>query len=279
MATARAGRAASADRGSLSSPARGPKVTDTIIEALRQDIVTGRLERGARLPNERDLAAHFGVSQPTIREAVRALDAMGLVDVRHGSGAYVRGDGTYMLAAALQTMLQIERVTIIEALDVRETLGLESVRRAATAATDEELDQLDALLDTVGRVQDLATVDAIIEAISEFQTAVSAAAHNPLMLALEGFLVNLLLKLQIRVLRERGVKFWRERSSSFQPDRVAIVAALRKRNASRAQKAMEAYLEHQREEFLKDPDFSKMRLSDENSMRAVAEIVTAARIA
>jgi GntR family transcriptional repressor for pyruvate dehydrogenase complex len=276
MATA---RAASADRASLSSPTRGPKVTDTIIEALRQDIVTGRLERGARLPNERDLAAHFGVSQPTIREAVRALDAMGLVDVRHGSGAYVRGDGTYMLAAALQTMLQIERVTIIEALDVRETLGLESVRRAATAATDEELDQLDALLDTVGRVEELATVDAIIEAISEFQTAVSAAAHNPLMLALEGFLVNLLLKLQIRVLRERGVAFWRERSSAFQPDRVAIVAALRKRNGPRAEKAMKAYLEHQREEFLRDPDFSKMRLSDENSMRAVAEIVTAARIA
>jgi GntR family transcriptional regulator, transcriptional repressor for pyruvate dehydrogenase complex len=263
----------------LGATRRSAKLTDSIIEALRQDIVTGRLAQGDRLPNERELAAHFGVSQPTIREAVRALDAMGLVDVRHGSGAYIRGDGSYILATALQTMLQIESVTIIQVLDVREILGRESVRVAATMAAEEDLAGLEQHIALLAAVDEVGTVDEVVDAIVAFQVALSAAAHNPLMLALEGFLVNLLLQLQTEVLRHRGVAFWRARSLGFQPDRVAIVAGLRAHDDRNAANAMEAYLEHQRGVFLQDSSFSEMRLSDERAMKTVADIVTAVRVA
>jgi GntR family transcriptional repressor for pyruvate dehydrogenase complex len=273
------------DDAGITTPAaglspRGPssKVTDAIIEAIRQDIVTGRLQRGDKLPNERGLAAHFGVSQPTVREAVRALDALGLVDVRQGSGAYVRGDGSYMLASALQTMLQMERVTILDVLNVRVVLGRESVRVAATAATDADLAALEARFETLSHPQELDGVAGIIDALSAFQTALSAAAHNPLLLAIEGFLVNLLLQIQASVMSQRGADFWSERSTRFQPDRRRILSALQDGDEVAAAAAMDAYLDHQRAAFVDDPEFSKLRLSDSKPMQAMSELVAAVRL-
>ena len=89
-----------------------PKVAEVITNELRADIASGRLPLGSRLPNERDLAAHFGVSQPTIREAIRALDSIGLIEVRHGSGAFVTHDVHDFFTTTLQTFLQIERVGV-----------------------------------------------------------------------------------------------------------------------------------------------------------------------
>jgi GntR family transcriptional regulator, transcriptional repressor for pyruvate dehydrogenase complex len=258
------------------TPARG-KVTDQIIEALRQDIVTGRLARGDRLPNERELAQHFGVSQPTIREVTRALDVMGLLDVRHGSGAYVRGDSAFVVASALQTLLQIERVTILEALDVRETLSRQSARQAATSRTEADLEALDRHVDKLDHVEQFSNVDTLIDELAGFQIAVSVAAHNPLLSSLEAFLINLLLQIQMKALGKRGVGYWRKRSLSFQENRRAIVEALRDKNPESASAAIEDYLEHQRAVFLEDRELSEMRLSDPKAVRAVADAMSASR--
>jgi GntR family transcriptional regulator, transcriptional repressor for pyruvate dehydrogenase complex len=252
------------------------KVTDEIVESLRLEIVTRRLKSGDRLPNERQLAEHFGVSQPTIREAIRALDVMGLVDVRHGSGAYVRGDSAYVVATALQTLLQIERVSIIDALDVREVLGRETARVAAINATEADLELIEERLAALDQLQD-GTMTELLDALAAFQDAIAIATHNPLQYALEAFLVNLLLQLQLKALRQRGLQYWLDRSARFQADRIAIVNALRRRDERKAFKAMESYLEHQREVFLADPELSAMRLSDPNAVRAVSDIVSAVR--
>jgi GntR family transcriptional regulator, transcriptional repressor for pyruvate dehydrogenase complex len=271
-------RRPAAATGILAAPGPRPKRTDVIIEVLREEIVSGRLPRGARLPTERELANHYGVSQPTVREVIRALDVMGLVDVRHGSGAYVRGDSAYLMATALQTMLQIESVGIVDVLDVREMLGRESVRRAAMNATVGDVAACREALGRLDRVTDLPDVDSIIDAISQFQRLLAAAAHNPFLLALETVLINLLLQIQVKVLARRGVKFWRERSSGFQTDRVSIVDAVADKDANRAAAAIETYLERQREAFLADPDLSLMRFSDAKAIRAAADAVSSVRI-
>ena len=74
-------------------------------------------------PSEKDLSERFGVSQPTVREAIRALETIGLVEVLHGNGSFVRGQGDYALASALQTLLQLESVGIMDVLDVRQVTG------------------------------------------------------------------------------------------------------------------------------------------------------------
>ena len=65
------------------------RVADQIIDDMCESMGTGVYPPGSRLPTERALAERYGVSGSTVREAIRALTAMGLVDVRHGSGAYV----------------------------------------------------------------------------------------------------------------------------------------------------------------------------------------------
>ena len=170
---------------------RKVKVVDEIIESLRQDIVTRRLPDGARLPNEKELSDQFGVSQPTVREAIRALETMGLIQVLHGNGTFVRSQGDYALASALQTLLQLENVGILEVLAVRQVLGSHSIELAAMRATETDLRAIEAACsffeDTVSK-QD---VETVVAHIIEFQQAVSAAAQSPLLQSLEGFLLAL----------------------------------------------------------------------------------------
>ena len=63
--------------------------TEQVVSYVRGLIERGQLRRGDRLPAERDLATHIGVSRPTVRAGLRALAAMGVVQSRHGSGTYI----------------------------------------------------------------------------------------------------------------------------------------------------------------------------------------------
>src|SRR5258707_12847644 len=78
---------------------------EQILESLRAQILGGRLRRGAKLPTEKQLAGSFGVSGATVREAIRGLVTMGLIEVRHGSGAYVTGDIDRLVGQPLRSII------------------------------------------------------------------------------------------------------------------------------------------------------------------------------
>ena len=252
---------------------RRVKVADEIIEALRQDIVTRRLSDGERLPNERELSDRFGVSQPTIREAIRALETLGLVEVLHGNGSFVRSQGGFALASALQTLLQLESVGVMEVLDIRQVLGRRSIELAAVAATKEELDELATTCARFDQLGKLKEVDDVIGLIIGFQRRVSAASHNPLLQSLEAFLLALLNEVQVQSLTGRGVRFWRARAMAFQPYREAILDGLRSRDAGVARGAMDRYFEAQRNRFDQDESLRALNLSHPRLVSVVADMV------
>ncbi|GAA1835305.1 hypothetical protein GCM10009836_12100 [Pseudonocardia ailaonensis] len=233
-----------------------------IVASLRGDIAAGRLPRGARLPGERDLARHFGVSQPTVREAVRALDLMGLVDVRHGSGVYVTADVGAFLDTSLRTLMQVERVGIVEVLDLRTLLGGYSARRAAEHATEEEIARMTALLDRSDAPPHGATVREIATAPAAFQIAVSAAAHDPLLLAIESVLVKVTVQLQLTAFDGRGRDFWLERVSAFRTDRRRLLAFVTAHDGEGATTAMQLYLRTQFAQFTADPALAALGVAD-----------------
>ncbi|WP_166459680.1 FadR/GntR family transcriptional regulator [Amycolatopsis pithecellobii] len=256
---------------SLTSRTNATRRTATreIIESLRHSIASGELARGERLPPETELAAHFEVSQPTVREAMRALEAMGLVEVRHGSGAYVTGDPTQFIATSLHTLLQIDHVGIIEVFEMRGALAVYSAARAVRCATDEDLDLIE---QQERRLADVATesdLQHIADAAVAFQISMSAAAHNPLLLAIESVLAELLIRLQADALAQRDQTFWRERSLHFSRDRHALIASLRARDEQRAIEAMNNYLDTQRNWYTSDPTLIDARLSDPEILRVV----------
>lgn len=249
------------------------KLVDEIIEALRQEIVTRRLPDGDRLPSEKELSERFGVSQPTIREAIRALETLGLVEVIHGSGTFVRSQGDFALASALQTLLQLESVGILEVLDIRQALGGLSIELAVAKATDDDVAELQRICDRFERPGDMKKVDEVIANVIGFQRALSAASHNALLQSLEVFLVALLNEVQFKSLSARGVRFWRSRAMDFQSHRVAILKGIRGRNPAAARTAMNRYFDAQRQQFEQDDILRAINLSNPRLIDAVAGMV------
>ena len=94
--------------------------------------------RGTKLPAERDLAQRYGVSGPTVREAVRALSTLGLVDVRHGSGAYVTADAALLVATALSAVIRLGDLSCFDVLNVLGTLYRQAATEAVAVATEED---------------------------------------------------------------------------------------------------------------------------------------------
>lgn len=251
------------------------RASHDIIAALRGDIASGAIPLGSRLPPETELAEHYGVSKPTVREALRSLDSMGLIEVRHGSGTYVQGDTTFLVLTALQVTMQIERVGILDALAVRETLGATSARWAAEKRTDDEVD----LLETAyARFEEpFEDLNDLIEAIAVFQELVTSMSHNPLMSTLESVLIRSLLQMQFKALRARGLEFWAERAIGFQPDRRALLDAIAAGDPERAAAASAVYSAHQREVFTSDPELTRLVFSDASALRVAEELSLAVR--
>ena len=112
-------------------PLRRGRMAEQIIDDLRERILGGSLVRGAKLPTERELAQAYGVSGATVREAMRALAAAHMIEVRHGSGAYVTADAEQLIAQSLHSMIQIERIGARDILGVLAALNVYGAELAA----------------------------------------------------------------------------------------------------------------------------------------------------
>lgn len=133
--------------------------------AIEEAILTGGLEPGARIhPDE--LAAHFGVSRIPVREALRALDASGWVEIRPRHGVYVR---------------QRHAKELEELFEVRAPLEAQACRLAARRRTDDEVAELDALARSAKQAADEPARFATLN--SQFHSAVVEAAHNDVLTA------------------------------------------------------------------------------------------------
>ena len=265
-------------RASASSPEAKPfrrrvKVADEIIEALRQDIVTRRLRDGERLPNEKALSDRFGVSQPTVREAIRALETLGLVQVLHGNGSFVRSQGGFALASALQTLLQLESVSVIDVLDIRQVLGRRSIELAAVSSTEIDIAEITSTCASFEQLGKFKEVDAVVGLIVQFQRLVSAASHNPLLQSLEAFLLAIVNEVQVQSLTGHGIRFWRARAMNFQPYRIGILEGLRSRNPVTARAAMDKYFEAQRMRFEQDENLRALNLANPRLVIAVSDMI------
>jgi len=118
-------------------------VTDDAITSIRHMILTGELAPGDRLPPEADLAAKLGLSRTSLREAVRALTVLGVIDTRQGDGSYITGLGPELLLGALGLAVDLQREdTIPDLIAVRRILEPAATALAATRVTAVDLEQI-----------------------------------------------------------------------------------------------------------------------------------------
>lgn len=126
---------------------RGPVLNRVIQDRIKQYITDNRLGAGDLLPPEGQLAADLGVSRGSVREAVKALESLGIVEVRHGDGVRVRAFNFDSVFDLLSFGLVFDPAKAAEILQIRVWLEVAALADAISRITDAELDQITALLD------------------------------------------------------------------------------------------------------------------------------------
>ena len=170
-----------------------------VTRSLLDFFTSGQIEPGARLPAERQLATQLGVGRSAVREALAALEVLGIVSVRPGSGTYLKGSVSELLPQTLSWGLLLGHPKTVELIEVRHGLEVQVARLAAPLASPSRLSEIDATLEVM---RDHRTdFPRFVEADMRFHQLVALTSQNSL-------LVDLLTTVRslIRVWVERSVK-------------------------------------------------------------------------
>jgi GntR family transcriptional repressor for pyruvate dehydrogenase complex len=228
----------SLDPDAISEVARD-SLADTLARRIRAMIQSGQYGEGDRLPAILEMARRFGVGPPTVREALKKLETLGVVDVRHGSGVYVASRRELLVLARPRLGGAVDVRLLADLIEVRIPLEVESVKAVATRATDEELAQIRHLV---------LTADGVVD--EQRLSAVDAAFHR-LLAAVSG---NTILAQMLDALRdlftdEGRVVHWEPLARDWDVRaHVAVVDALERRDAVSAAERMRAHLQSVRDE-------------------------------
>lgn len=161
------------------TPLRRETLSEQVAEGLIALIEEEGLAPGTVLPSEASLAAEFGVSRPIVREALRALAAKDVIAIANGKGAIVRPMTSEPLRDYFSRALRNRHATVIELLEVRRGIEVQSATLAAQRRTPAELFELKSILPTLGAaVHDPATFPSID---TQFHLLVAAASHNKML--------------------------------------------------------------------------------------------------
>ena len=230
-------------RHAMGSPGGGAAAGESayaqIAERLRRAILTGTLRHGERLPTEATLAAEFGVSRGTAREAVRMLSAQGLLVATKGArgGTYVTRPSldlpSQLLQANISLLAELDDITLDELLEARRLIEVPAARLAARRRSEDDI----ALLE--GSIPDDASGQGESERFAVnagFHTTLLAASGNAL---LEAAALPLFTVLQTSLARSKlGAGFARR----IDADHVEITDAIARADEPGAGEAMEAHL-------------------------------------
>ena len=157
-------------------------VTDEAIEKIKGMIVSGALRPGDRLPKESELAADLGLSRNSLREAVRALALIRILDVRQGDGTYVTSLDPQLLLEALSFVVDFHRDdTVLEFLAVRRILEPAATAQACSRISDAQLDALGGQLDALGQTP---SVEELVASDLEFHRGIVHASGNSVLCSL-----------------------------------------------------------------------------------------------
>lgn len=197
-------------------------LVETAIESLRRAIEEGQWDIGDRLPVEAELSDALGVSRNTVREAVRVLVHMGMLETRQGDGTYVRATKD-----AGETFRRIARSQLGDQLEVRIMLETEAAKLAARRRTAKDLEEMTAALDARGQAGD--DVIKRIRHDEAFHHALVAASHNPALTELYGYFAQAVAQTIERTELDEDLP------EPSQEDHELLLAAIRRQDEAKAE--------------------------------------------
>src|ERR1700684_3761846 len=166
-------------KSDIFSPVSMGRISEVIVEQVRELMRSGQVKLGDRLPAERELCERFGVSRVTVREALRMLESAGLVEIRVGArgGAFVTAPSSNRVGEGLADLLTLSVIDAADVTEVRMILEVGIVPLVCEAANAEDLADLRKICER--SEQALRERNYTMDMSLEFHTRVAAAAHNP----------------------------------------------------------------------------------------------------
>jgi GntR family transcriptional regulator, transcriptional repressor for pyruvate dehydrogenase complex len=237
----RAGRSATttgrgpALRATLIKPIKKTRVAEEIADRIRVLILDGTLPAGRPLPGERILAARFGVGRGSVRDALRMLETVGLLETRHGQGTFPHELDVNSLVAPLASILTYQRDLREELLDVRRMFEPAVARAAASRITDDDLADLQRILDTQRRK--LKSGGSTIVEDTAFHAVLARATRNRVVMRIMETLNDLLIESRKLTLKQKG------RPERSVQGHQAVVDALQRRDPDAAALAMHRHID------------------------------------
>ncbi|SEK92603.1 DNA-binding transcriptional regulator, FadR family [Blastococcus sp. DSM 46786] len=165
-------------KGDLLSRVSVGRISEVIVDQIRVLIRKGQLAAGDRLPSERELCERFGVSRVTVREALRVLEANGLVEIRVGArgGAFVTAPSSRLVGAGIADLISLATMSAVEVTEARMVFELGIVTLVCERATDEDIAALHAICDRSSAA--LEGDEYPLELSAEWHTRFAVATHN-----------------------------------------------------------------------------------------------------
>lgn len=157
------------------SPIRREPLATEIARRLVEFILSGQVEPGARMPSERALAEAFGVGRSAMREALKALSLIGLVEVRQGDGTYLRKADSALLPELIEWGLLLGEQRTLDLVEARQEIEVVIAGMAARRRTEEDLSDLRAIL---GQMERAPSIPDFIDADVQFHLRLADACGN-----------------------------------------------------------------------------------------------------
>lgn len=217
------------------TPVTRTTLTADICRKLVSHLLRGDWTEGDRIPPERELCQRLGVGRASLREALKALEIMGMIETRLGEGTFVCGRSEFFSRPLLWAITGSAKSDAHELVEARELIESETAKLAAERATAEDLQTIRKHLDEMeAAIDDPAT---FLEADLNFHLAVANSAHNQILANALSLIRNLMRQWIGQALPKEGVAITALNHHN------KIFAAISKRNATAARNSMQAHLE------------------------------------
>lgn len=228
-----------ADLDTLSAalePVKRRDVTHLVVERLQMLLEKKILKPGSKLPPEPEMCRLLGVSRPSLRQAYKAMDILGVIRAVPGDGTYINESTSKVLSVPLTFLMLMKKISVDDVFEFRILLEVNLARRAATHVSEQEMAAMRGLLDTMTSSLTAEGSERYLEAEYEFHNCVARAARNPLLLEIISMVGGVLWET-----RKELVNFVPDRSEDFK-EHQRIYDAIAAHDSEAAADAMHQHL-------------------------------------
>ena len=229
-------------------------LVDSIVEEIKNKIINGEFKDGDMLESQDMMAKSMNISRPSLREALRRLQLMGLIDFQHGRGTFVKTLQPKDYMSPISAFLPIDRKSAYELLEARLFLESAAAALAAQKATDTDIRALADALDKMQMAADDLNVEEFAKLDVKFHLLIAKGCRNRIMYQVVDILRGLLRKLVMRVFDKNRDQLKITFAQTMDYHR-QIFEAVKSREATEARRIMEAHIKDVQKKLEKSGDF------------------------